>query len=202
MDQPSTSKSAAKPAKKNQKKTGIIIGIVAAVVVIAAIIVAICLANSNKNSDQGNNGQGDSASAEIKTKLVGQSNYGFVTVPETWVTVTEDDEEGLQYGSAISSNGYFVSMLVSDTSEATAAEWLENMKFVFEQTGVTDIETSDVKVGSYDAKLITGYYDAISRWLAAYMFETGDGKTHYVSIEGPDKENVAFEIPLTFQLTK
>ena len=38
--------------------------------------------------------------------------------------------------------------------------------------------------------------------LVIWIFEAEDGKTHYVSVEGPDENSEKFKIPETFTLKK
>lgn len=192
--------------KKN--KTGLIIGIViAAIVAVAvALIVVLCVNSGNKAE---NGGDGAGASLEIgesdsdAKKWVGSDEYGYVEVPESWSTILDSDE-GLQYGSSKTdvSKGYYISMLVRPTSEIDAESWAEGMKMVFEEEDVSDIEVATKKIGKNTAHVVSGYYKEYSRWLATYTMDTEDGKTHYVSIEGPDRANAAFKIPETFRLTK
>lgn len=194
--------------KAAKSKTGLVIGIVIAVVavIVIGLVVILCI-NGGKETD----GAEDAAGSGLETdntegdakKWVGSDEYGYVEVPESWSAIL-GSEEGLQYGSSRTgaSTGYYVSMLTRSADEIDAETWAEGIAAYFEQTGASDIETTTKKIGSGTAHVVTGYYAEYSRWLAAYTIDMGNGKTYYVSIEGPDKDNTAFKIPETFKLTK
>lgn len=190
-----TKASAAKaPAKKN---TGLIIGVIVAVVVVIVAIVAIVAA---VNSGKGDAGEAGSSldDGKIATKTVGSDEYGYVVVPENWEEISS--AEGFQYGD--SGSGYYVSILVEDASELTAEDWAQGVELILEQGGAGDVESTTEKLGDLgDANVVTGYYDTYSRWLKAYTIESGD-KVYYIAVEGPEKDNAAFEVPSTFKLEK
>ena len=72
---------------------------------------------------------------------------------------------------------------------------LENNK------GIT-VQGAEVKLGKYDAYQVYGQQKGSNIWVVLYFFETEDGNTHNIGIEGPDRFNEAFSIPETFTLKK
>lgn len=193
-----------KPAKQGaaNNKTGLIAGIVVAVVVVIAVIVAIVIMTGKKDDGQANDNNGGSSSTEVGTMEIGDKDYGYVTIPENWKKV-ENEEEGLQYSDP--KKEYFVSMLVEDADEDLNAElWAEGVKIVFAQSGVENVETETKNIpGVGDAVVVTGHFGSpYNRWLAAWIVDTPDDKVHYVAVEGPDKNNDIFSVPETFKYTK
>lgn len=68
--------------------------------------------------------------------------------------------------------------------------------------GVEKLTEATVTLGKYSAYQVYGYYASDNVWLVCWFFEAEDGKTHYISIEGPDPSSEHFNIPKTFSLTK
>ncbi len=194
-----------KPAKQGaaNNKTGLIAAIVVAVVVVIAVVVAIIIMTGKKDDGQANDGNnGGSSNTEVGTMEIGDKDYGFVTIPNNWKKV-ENEEDGLQYSDP--KKEYFVSMLVEDVDEELNAElWAEGVKVVFAQSGVENVETETKNIpGVGDAVVVTGHFGSpYNRWLAAWIVDTPDGKVHYVAVEGPDKNNDIFSVPETFKYTK
>lgn len=192
-----------KPAKQGaaNNKTGLIAGIVVAVVVVIAVIVAIVIMTGKKDDGQANDNNGGSSSTEVSTMEIGDKDYGYVTIPENWKKV-ENEEEGLQYSDP--KKEYFVSMLVEDADEIDAESWGEGVKIVFAQSGVENVETETKNIpGVGDAVVVTGHFGSpYNRWLAAWIVDTPDDKVHYIAVEGPDKNNDIFSVPETFKYTK
>lgn len=184
------------PAKKN---TGLIIGIVVAVIVVIVAVIAIVAAvNSGKGDDAGNGATTSENSEKKGTKTVGDEEYGYLVVPEDWEKI--EAQEGFQYGN--SKDGYYVSILVEDASELNAEDWAKGVEAILEQGNAENLETGKEKLGNVgEANVVSGYYDAYSRWLKAYVVESGD-KVYYVAVEGPDKDSEEFKVPESFKLEK
>lgn len=193
--------------KGDNKARNIVIIVLVVLAVIAIILGVVVMMNNNKDDGDKKgddssleSGGDDKADEKEETKVVGDNTYGYVTIPKSWNEVPVDDGEGLQWGDT--KNNYYVSLLVADKDEISAADWSDGMKQVFEQRNISDVETKKQKIGDIgEAYVITGYYKLYSRYLAAYIVESGD-KVYYISIEGPEKDNDFFKIPETFKTKK
>lgn len=188
------------------KKTGLIIGIVAGVVALALIIGVIVLctrggddADKDKNDDSSQ--VEDKKDEEVKTKVVGNDEFGYFTMPEDWVEV--DSEEGsIQWGSK---NGkYTIGVITADSSEISASDWAEGTKMVLEQqSGIEDVKVTEKDfAGLGKAQVVSGNYKSYGQWMEAYIIDTKDGKVRYIAVEGPNKDNEAFKIVDTYKLKK
>ena len=133
------------------------------------------------------------------SKVVGKENIGYVTIPSDWVIFkNQNPVRGIQYSDI---NGEYIITLESlSTSQINARDYALGTASNLEKAGIT-LQGSEVKLGKYNAYQIYGQSQN-NIWVLVYFFEAEDGYTHYVGIEGPDRNNEAFKIPETFKTTK
>ena len=139
-----------------------------------------------------------------KTTVIGSDEYGYLSLPGTWYKFYDvsGTKSGIQYTK---DTVWIVSMdATTKTSEITAENLaktaLYNMKYGSET--VQNATGATVKVRNYNAYQVYGYYPNDNIWLVEWFFEPGDGKVHYISVEGNDYTSDYFKIPDTFSISK
>lgn len=133
-------------------------------------------------------------------KRVGSNEFGYITIPENWVKFVDVDEnDTLQYSYA---NIYIATLYAVPTTQIDAYNYASNIMTNLKSEGAENVQGSTVNVGKYSAYQVYGYYSSENIWLVCWFFETEDGKTHYISVEGPDRNSEYFNIPDSFSLNK
>ena len=133
-------------------------------------------------------------------KRVGSDEFGYITIPENWANFVDvDGNSTLQYSYA---NVYIATLYAVPTTQISAYNYASNIMTKLQSEGVQNVQGATVSVGKYSAYQVYGYYSNENIWLVCWFFEAEDGKTHYISIEGPDNTSEHFNIPNTFSLTK
>ena len=133
-------------------------------------------------------------------KQVGEEFFGYVCVPSDWVSF-EEEIPNRQYQYSDVNTNYIITLDVLSSTQISAKEYALGKAKDLEDKGIT-VQGSEVKLGKYDAYQIYGQQKQSNIWVLLYFFETEDGNTHNVGIEGPDRFNEAFKIPETFVLKK
>lgn len=136
---------------------------------------------------------------ESGKKLIGDDTYGYVQVPSNWIKFNDiDGNSSIQY-TDIGDMGYIISLNVveGNTTPYLAASNIKN--HILEENAEAKVEYTRISK-YYGYKVSAKYPDGT--YLDAYLFKADDDKLHYVSIEGPDKENDNFKIPDTFSINK
>lgn len=160
----------------------------------------------NNNKDEGKTENKNENKTETETekeeeeegKRVGSEEFGYITVPDNWYKFIDvDGNDTLQYSYA---NVYIATLYAIDTETADAETYANSCWYTIENAGATNIKGAQVTVAGYDAYQVYGYYEEENIWLVMWFFETGDGKTRYIAIEGPDPESEFFKIPETFSI--
>lgn len=141
--------------------------------------------------------------------VVGDENYGYITVPSNWIRFYDvDGNTSLQYSYA---NVYIVSLnSLQDhqhSAKDLASNFMYNMQNSTDVTGVTGATVTIGKNKEYTAYQVYMYYPADSIYLITYWFEAEDGKIHYIALEGPaelsdTKLTDYLSIPESFSLKK
>ena len=128
---------------------------------------------------------------------VGDKDNGYVLIPSNWTKFVDPTAtETLQYSYA---NVYILTMMNVDTSRLSAYQYASNYAKSIQSEGITPT-TAMANIGNYTAYQVYARYTSDNTWLVAWFFETPNGKTHCISVEGPDASNEAFKIPDTFTL--
>ena len=143
---------------------------------------------------------GDEEEEEEETpeeQRVGNSAYGYITIPGDWVAYQDtNSNNSLQY----TDGSYIVTLKAVESSQSSALSYATAVKRNFEGDGV-DTTGATVSLGKYKAYQVYGYYTSVSKWHVCWIFEAEDGKTHFISVEGPEKTS-AFKIPETFSIIR
>lgn len=141
---------------------------------------------------------------DSKDTIIGNDNFGYLKLPGNWYKFQDvDGKSALQYTKdsvwIVSIESYTPSY-EDQNAENLAKSSLYNLKN--NEVGVENATGATVKVAGYDAYQVYGLYTNDNIWLVEWFFEPGDGKIHYISVEGPDYKSDYFKIPETFSLTK
>ena len=178
----------------------IIVAGVLGLILVILFVVLIVKVVANKPQDPQQNP--DPSIVENNNKKVGTDTHGYVEVPNDWVSFYDTevtDTALIQFSSQdkkyIISLGFFPEGQ-TDPKKAAAALAL-NLK----NANATDLKAwDDVTIGSYTNvyKVQGTYDDGIT--LAGFFFQTSDGATRCVMIEGPNPSDKSFGIPYTFTM--
>lgn len=134
---------------------------------------------------------------ELEEQRVGSSSYGYITIPGDWVAYQDtNSNSSLQY----TDGSYIVTLKAVESSQSNALSYATAVKRSFEGDGV-DTTGATVSLGKYKAYQVYGYYTSVQKWHVCWIFEAEDGKTHFISVEGPEKTE-AFRIPETFSIIR
>lgn len=133
----------------------------------------------------------------LEDQRVGSSTYGYITIPGDWVAYQDTtSNSALQY----TDGSYIITLKAVESSSSSALTYATAVKRSFEGDGV-DTTGATVSLGKYKAYQVYGYYTSVQKWHVCWIFEAEDGKTHFISVEGPEKTD-AFKIPETFSIVR
>lgn len=191
---------------KNFKILLIIGGIILAFVVILLIVNAVSKPKTQPTptpsapvviEDEYEEGEEEEEEEEPEEQRVGSSSYGYITIPGDWIAYQDSNSNSsLQY----TDGSYIVTLKAVESSQSSALSYATAVKRSFEGDGV-DTTGATVSLGKYKAYQVYGYYTSVQKWHVCWIFEAEDGKTHFISVEGPEKTE-AFKIPETFSIIR
>lgn len=191
---------------KNFKILLIIGGIILAFVVVLLIVNAVSKPKTQPTptpsapvviEDEYEEGEEEEEEEEPEEQRVGSSSYGYITIPGDWVAYQDSNSNSsLQY----TDGSYIVTLKAVESSQSSALSYATAVKRSFEGDGV-DTTGATVSLGKYKAYQVYGYYTSVQKWHVCWIFEAEDGKTHFISVEGPEKTE-AFKIPETFSIIR
>ena len=192
--------------KSGKRTAGIVINsIMLGLSVIATIIFIIFMAATPAIIEDvyeetvNNSTNNDVVEKEDDTKYVGDSTFGYVKVPKSWIKFVDvETTKAIQY-TDVGDKGYIVTLNTIDqavSDEDAAKAITEGIK----GEGATAYYYKKY-IGDYDGYVIKGSYTD-GTYIDSYIFQTDDGVLRFVSIEGPDRYSKNFDIPQTFTLTK
>ena len=195
-------------SSKNFKIILIIAGIFIAFIVILLIVNAVSKPKTQPqpapsapvviDDDNYESGEDEEEEEEApEDQRVGSSSYGYITIPGDWVAYQDaNSNSSLQYTDGT----YIITLKAVQSSQSSALSYATAVKRNFENDGV-DTTGATVSLGKYKAYQVYGYYTSVQKWHVCWIFEAEDGKTHFISVEGPEKTE-AFKIPETFSIIR
>ena len=155
--------------------------------------------NSNTNNNSYNNNENDYNYNKPKTQVVGKDKYGYVTIPSDWVPF-KDPSVSIDLVQYTNGEDFILTMNYYDKTEVPSAmQAASNIKSHLASENVEGLTGATVKMGSYDAYQVYGYYPDDDLWLVCWLFDGNDGYIHYLAIEGSDHYSDFFDIPNTFR---
>lgn len=171
-------------------------------ILLIAIIVGITILIINLTSSSGSKTNTVTNTEVVNDyQTVGNNSLGYVTIPSDWVKFQDakGSVRGLQYSDV--TTAYILTMDALNATEVDAETWAKSKATEFQKLGVKDVKGSKVKIGSYEAYQVYGYYEPAKKWLSIWCFKV-DKIVHYIGIEGPDNNSEYFKIVNTFKPTK
>ena len=140
----------------------------------------------------------DGLNENLNKKQIGNNEFGYLSVDDNWYKYYDvDAPQVLEY--TLDGN-WIIFMYAQDATKVDAKAYATSVGEKMKEEGATGVTGATVKVGNYTAYQVYGYYQKEDKWLVAWCFEPGDGKSHYISIEGPDRYSNNFKIVDTFSL--
>ena len=129
---------------------------------------------------------------EVNTKLVGDANFGYLSIPNTWVKYKDlGGTQALQYSDI--AGKYIVTIDYIREEGYTAKQLASNFLYQMQQsTEVTGVKGATVKIGKnkeYTAYQVYMLYPEDGIYLITYWFETEDKEIRYLALEGPTESN-------------
>ncbi len=192
--------------KKDNKKLIILFSIIGGLVLLGVVITLIMFSlipNKDTINDSNSNYEENTNDVEVEEsgKRIGTEEFGYVTVPDNWVRFYDvDGSSTYQYSYA---GIWIVTLYAVPKTQIDAKSYASNVRYAMEyEEGATNVTGATVTLGKYNAYQVYGYYPDDNVWLVSWYFEAEDGKTHYLSIEGPDRYSDNFNIANTFSLEK
>ena len=147
--------------------------------------------------DEYESGEDEEEEEQPEEQRVGNSSYGYVTIPGDWQEYQDvASNTSLQY----TDGSYIITLKAVDSKDSDALSYAKAIKQKFINDGV-DTTGATVSLGKYKAYQVYGYYTSVQKWHVCWIFEAEDGKTHFISVEGPEKTS-AFKIPETFSIVR
>lgn len=128
---------------------------------------------------------------------VGSEEYGFISIPNTWhIFKDTNDNNTLQYTD---DGTWIATIYAQDTSDMSAVNWANNAYRDFQSKGIDSLNTSTTSINSYNAYVITAFYRDQNKYLTTWFFESDEGKTHYLALEGPTTTGDNYNIIYSFK---
>ena len=159
------------------------------------------LTNSLENDKNNyyNNNLNNEINSKYSTgyKYVGSDSYGYIKVPNDFAKFVDvDGNSTIQY----SNTSWIVTIYSPSDTSITPYIYSRNVVSLMKEKGVEQINRSYESVTSnkYLANYVEGFYKNENKWLKCWIFKDDSGKVHYISIEGPDKENDYYDLVNTF----
>lgn len=135
------------------------------------------------------------------TKKAGNDTVGYLSIPKTWANFYDvDGNPATQFSNT--AGDQIISMYVYPTDEVSAKDYADSVYSNFEAKGAKDLVGATVHdIPGYIAYQVYGLVDDIL--VVTWIFEDGEGATHYIAVEGPlDAPYEIYEIPQSFTTKK
>jgi hypothetical protein len=159
--------------------------IIGLILIISGVLLYPILNSGNKSNTE--------EKEEKKTQRVGNEEYGYITIPDDWHEL--NNEEGLSYQGTI--NNYVVT--VNKHSEVTAMSLKED--FLKEQLDKNAVNVRVDYLDSGDIQ-IDSFPDNANSWSSVMIYEMQDEQAITVEIDGPVKDEEYLQILKTYSTTK
>ena len=142
----------------------------------------------------------------LGSKRVGEKNYGFITIPDTWVNFIDAGaaQAGRKQVAYASLDGLIIILDYFKSPGATPEQLAKNMAERIVNSGAENIEVNTTKIEEADAYQVSSYFAFDDTNLYVWFFSDKGGDIHYISVEGP-VEKITFAIDIveqTFSLSE
>lgn len=189
--------------KANNKKNNLWIPFL---IIVIICVGAIGISIYNYFFDNGNNNPNHPSDGTTKdTKVLGNKDFGYIITPNDWGKFDDPVvSDIIKFSTTQASGIYIISMHAVDYNEMDSDEYIEDFVETYKREDNVEFDETKSKIGKYEARRFKGNYLTGAK-IISYFFEPGDGKTHYLAIEGYDEGVIDEYIRVifdTFSLTK
>ena len=129
--------------------------------------------------------------------IYGDNLHGYVELSPLWNEIRSKDsnDNSLYFKSR---DGYLLTMSAFDSSETSAYDLSNTLFKKINNSDYSGVSFTNEKIGEYVSYKVVGYNLKVNKWLYTWTFED-NGVTHFISIEGREKDSSHFKIPTTFK---
>ena len=168
---------------KINSKIMLIIGLI---FIVSGLLLYFILNSNNKSNKE--------EEKKTETVIVGNEDYGYISIPEDWKVINEI-QDGYSYKGTI--NNYIVT--VNKHKDITIVDFKENC--LKEQI---DKNAININVDYLDSGeiIINSYPDNSNSWEAIMIKELEDGQIVTVTLSGPVKDDEFYNILKTYREKK
>lgn len=202
------------PLEEKKSHTGLIIGLVVGFLVVGACLLGVGLVitgihrfgekiESIAEEDDWepidiNFGFDDEGANYYSNEYIGNDEFGYLKADGVWLDFVDiDSNDTLQYSSGL----YIVTLYAASTDKISATDYASRIYDSMKEDDIESLMKTNATIADkYSANVISGYYYDDNTWIFIWIFEAEDGKTHYVSIEGPSRNSDKFDMIDTFTL--
>lgn len=203
--------------RKNRKKKNTLTIVIVTIVVIVTIILIVWALYSYTNGELNQHLTPFHSANEIEIVIdprsavdyseiyttdnsyrVGNDDVGYVSIPKDWSKVIRKDKNTdiLQYTDNTS---WIVTLMSAPSSKYPAINYANSVYYSVESNGGKEIKAQKTRVNGHTAYTVKAVYPSLYKYLTTWCFESDDGKTHYLAIEGPEEDNDYFQIIYSFK---
>ena len=190
------SKSTTKKKKRNDKKLIYTIAAIGGGIFVLIVLGFVFAFYSSYKNIFGKNRMYENSAT---TYRVGTKEFGFLTIPNSWVKFNNSNSNTLQYTDGA---GWIVTLFAMPSQQLNAKAWSDTIQEQMKTLGADNISKEEAKVDKYSSIKISGFYSSANVYLSAWVMDAEDGYTHYIAIEGPQQNNDNYNIVNTFKITE
>lgn len=188
------------PNAGKRKVLGTVVTIAIFLAIIAVGVAGVSFYKAYKESKKDDNNGIPTMIGNIEAQRVGNSDYGFVSVPTTWTKFTSPEGgKSLQFSDG---TGWIITLFATSMQETTPVSYSEAIVKNMNQMGAENVKTEPTTLNGFSGYKISGYYRSVNVYITAWIFDGKDSKSHYLSIEGPGpltEDNSYYEIIKSFR---
>lgn len=186
-----------KKKKDNHKVIMTICGIVGVILLVLSLTLFLLIFLAGDDDSQYNPA---STFTEKNSISIGNEVNGYIRVPNSWKKV----EAGVQgneivYTDDLEKGSWYIVSGVADSGVTNPQDWANSTYTALVSQGVMEAGINREVVNNYETYKVVCFKPAINKYLASWYFNTSDGRTHYISIEGPDAINDFYNMIYTYR---
>lgn len=192
--------------KTNKTTAGFILGIISLVlqIIMMFFLLLITILSVNygvdrKTTDGGSLKDYYETDSSINYQIVGNDEFGYLTVENEWKLYNNLDSTTLQY--AYKSTSDILTMYAIKDENYTLTQYAESVKSRLQTYETDNISYEIVNVGQYKAIKQQAYLKSLSTYMTTWCFKDENDTIHYISINSDNTTNHQ-DIVTTFKLKK
>lgn len=131
---------------------------------------------------------------------IGNDVNGYIRVPNTWKKVENGAQDGsIVYTDNLENGLWYVVSGFADSGKTSPHEWANSTYTSLVSQGVMEAGIDREVVNNYETYKVVCFKPNVGRYLASWYFNTSDGRTHYIAVEGPDAINDFYNMIYTYR---